>query len=158
LRCLCFLFRFCSLSQLLFLASFFVFFNALFVAFSGLGFVFLFFFFASLSLSFSEYGLSEDQSQIYTVAMDFAKEKMASQAEKWDQEEIFPVETLREAAELGFGAVYVSPDFGGSGLGRLDAALIFEALSTGCVSTTAYISIHKLVNRKTNICFYSVND
>ena len=56
---------------------------------------------------------------------------------------IFPVETLRKAAELGFGAVYTRPDYGGTGLSRLDAAIVFEALAEGCVSTTAYITIHK---------------
>ena len=53
------------------------------------------------------------------------------------------MEVCREAARLGFGGVYVREDVGGSGLSRLDAAVIFEALATGCVSTTAYISIHK---------------
>ena len=61
-------------------------------------------------------------------------------------QEIFPVDVCREAASLGFGGVYVREDVGGSGLTRLDAAVIFEALSTGCVSTTAYISIHKSVD------------
>ena len=60
---------------------------------------------------------------------------------------IFPVETLRKAAELGFGAVYTRPDYGGTGLSRLDAAIVFEALAEGCVSTTAYITIHKWVSR-----------
>merc|ERR1719394_2266197 len=64
---------------------------------------------------------------------------------KWDQEAIFPVETLRKAAELGFGAVYTSEDYGGTGLSRLDASIIFEALSTGCVSTAAYLTIHNMV-------------
>ena len=50
---------------------------------------------------------------------------------------------MRKAAELGFGAIYSRDDFGGTGLSRLDASIIFEALSQGCVSTTAYISIHK---------------
>ena len=58
-------------------------------------------------------------------------------------QQIFPVETMRKAAELGFGAIYTRPDFGGTGLSRLDASIIFEALSEGCVSTTAYITIHK---------------
>lgn len=58
-------------------------------------------------------------------------------------QEVFPVETMRKAAQLGFGGIYVQPDVGGSGLSRLDTSVIFEALSTGCVSTTAYISIHK---------------
>lgn len=53
------------------------------------------------------------------------------------------METIRKAAQLGFGGIYVQPDVGGSGLSRLDTSVIFEALSTGCVSTTAYISIHK---------------
>lgn len=58
-------------------------------------------------------------------------------------QEMFPVETMRKAAQLGFGGIYTHPDVGGSGLSRLDTSIIFEALSTGCVSTTAYISIHK---------------
>ena len=58
-------------------------------------------------------------------------------------QEMFPVDTMRKAAELGFGGIYVQPDVGGSGLSRLDTSVIFEALSTGCVSTSAYISIHK---------------
>jgi len=58
-------------------------------------------------------------------------------------QEIFPIETMRKAAQLGFGGIYVQPDVGGTGLSRLDTSVIFEALSTGCVSTTAYISIHK---------------
>ncbi len=64
---------------------------------------------------------------------------------KWDQESIFPVDTLRKAAELGFGAVYTSDEYGGTGLSRLDASIIFEALSTGCVSTAAYLTIHNMV-------------
>lgn len=58
-------------------------------------------------------------------------------------QEIFPVETMRKAAQLGFGGVYTQPDVGGSGLSRLDTSIVFEALSTGCTSTTAYMSIHK---------------
>ena len=56
---------------------------------------------------------------------------------------MFPVDTMRAAAALGFGAIYAKEDYGGTGLSRLDASVIFEALSQGCVSTTAYISIHK---------------
>jgi len=64
---------------------------------------------------------------------------------RWDQEEVFPVSVLRKAAELGFGALYTSPDHGGTGLSRLEASVVFEALSQGCVSTTAYITIHNMV-------------
>lgn len=59
------------------------------------------------------------------------------------KQEEFPVATLRKAASLGFGGIYVREDVGGSDLSRLDTSVIFEALSTGCVSTTAYLSIHK---------------
>ena len=58
-------------------------------------------------------------------------------------QEIFPVDTLKKAGELGFGAIYCKEENGGTGLNRMDASVIFEALSQGCVSTTAYISIHK---------------
>ena len=65
-------------------------------------------------------------------------------AREWDENEIFPVETLREAAALGFGGIYVKDDVGGSALSRLDATLIFEELAQGCTSTAAYISIHNM--------------
>ena len=88
-------------------------------------------------------GLNEDQLAIQELATNFAKNEMHPHMAKWDQEQIFPVETLRKAAELGFGAVYTRPDFGGTGLSRLEASVVFEALAQGCVSTTAYITIHK---------------
>ena len=90
--------------------------------------------------------LSEEQISFYDVAKDFALKKMAPNADKWDEEKIFPVETLQELAALGFGGIYVNPELGGSGLSRLDASLIFEALSQGCTSTSAFLSIHNMAN------------
>ncbi|XP_058049982.1 isobutyryl-CoA dehydrogenase, mitochondrial [Ahaetulla prasina] len=89
-------------------------------------------------------GLTEEQQEFQKVAFDFAAKEMAPHMAEWDEKEIFPVDTLRKAAQLGFGGIYVKPDVGGSGLSRLDTSVIFEALSTGCVSTTAYISIHNM--------------
>ena len=93
----------------------------------------------------SSAGLNEEQQQIQQMAKEFATKELLPNMSKWDQQEIFPIETLRKAAELGFGAVYTRPDYGGTGLSRLDAAIVFEALSEGCVSTTAYITIHNMV-------------
>ena len=90
--------------------------------------------------------LSEEQTAFYDMAKDFAVKKMAPNAEKWDEEKIFPIDTLRELAELGFGGIYVNPDLGGSGLSRLDSTLIFESLSHGCTSTAAFLSIHNKAN------------
>ncbi|XP_016308314.1 isobutyryl-CoA dehydrogenase, mitochondrial-like [Sinocyclocheilus anshuiensis] len=87
-------------------------------------------------------GLTDEQKEFQKVAFDFAANEMAPHMAEWDLKEIFPVEAMRKAAQLGFGGIYVNPDVGGSGLSRLDTSIIFEALSTGCVSTTAYISIH----------------
>ncbi|XP_063167349.1 isobutyryl-CoA dehydrogenase, mitochondrial isoform X2 [Candoia aspera] len=89
-------------------------------------------------------GLTEEQKEFQKVAFDFAAREMAPHMAEWDEKELFPVETLRKAAQLGFGGIYVKPDVGGSGLSRLDTSIIFEALSTGCVSTTAYLSIHNM--------------
>ncbi|XP_032905741.1 isobutyryl-CoA dehydrogenase, mitochondrial isoform X2 [Amblyraja radiata] len=89
-------------------------------------------------------GLSEDQKEFQKVAFGFAANEMAPHMTEWDQKEIFPVETMRKAAQLGFGGIYIRPDVGGSGLSRVDTSIIFEALSTGCASTTAYISIHNM--------------
>ena len=80
-----------------------------------------------------------------SLAQDFAMKELFPNMSTWDQEQIFPVPVLRRAAELGFGALYTRPDYGGTGLSRLDASVIFESLSQGCVSTTAYITIHKYI-------------
>ncbi len=81
----------------------------------------------------------EDQRAFQDVARQFARDEMEPHAAEWDENSFFPVETLRKAAELGFGGIYVGDDVGGSGLGRLDAAVIFEELAAGCTSTAAYI-------------------
>ncbi len=90
------------------------------------------------------FGLTEDQRAIQEMARRFAAEKLLPGAAHWDAEKIFPEAELREAAALGFGGIYVREDVGGSGLGRLDSALIFEELAAGCTSTAAYISIHNM--------------
>ncbi|XP_018414527.1 PREDICTED: isobutyryl-CoA dehydrogenase, mitochondrial [Nanorana parkeri] len=90
------------------------------------------------------FGLTEEQKEFQKVAFDFASKEMAPNMSLWDEKEIFPVDTMRKAAQLGFGGIYTGPDVGGSGLSRLDTSVIFEALSTGCVSTTAYMSIHNM--------------
>ncbi|CAH3014940.1 unnamed protein product [Porites evermanni] len=89
-------------------------------------------------------GLTDHQREFQKVAADFAKNELAPEMMKWDQEETFPVEVLKKLAALGFGAMYAKEDYGGSGLSRLEASVIFEALSSGCVSTTAYLSIHNM--------------
>ena len=91
-----------------------------------------------------DFELSEERRAIQDMARAFAAERMAPHAGDWDREQIFPVDVLREAAALGFGGIYVGEDVGGSGLGRLDSALIFEELSAACPSTAAYISIHNM--------------
>jgi alkylation response protein AidB-like acyl-CoA dehydrogenase len=93
---------------------------------------------------YSTFGLSDEQSAIRDMALSFAREKIAPWALDWDREKRFPVETLREAASLGMAAINVSQDIGGSGLRRSDAVLIFEALSTGCPTIAAYLSIHNM--------------
>jgi len=90
-------------------------------------------------------GLTEEQKEMQSLAQDFAMKELFPNMSTWDQEQIFPVPVLRRAAELGFGALYTRPDYGGTGLSRLDASVIFESLSQGCVSTTAYITIHNMV-------------
>ncbi len=90
------------------------------------------------------FALTDDQTAIREMAQGFAAEALAPHAVRWDEARHFPVEEMREAAALGMGGVYVSEDVGGSGLSRLDAALIFEALATGCPTVSAYISIHNM--------------
>ena len=90
--------------------------------------------------------LNEEQIAIQDMAQGFAAEKLAPYAMQWDEEKHFPVDTLREMAALGFAGIYLREDHGGAGLSRLDAALIFEALSGGCTSTAAYMTIHNMAS------------
>ena len=90
------------------------------------------------------FSLTEDQIAIRDMAASFAAESLAPHAVRWDEEKHFPVEEMRQAAALGMGGIYIRDDVGGSGLSRLDAAVIFEALSTGCPTVAAYISIHNM--------------
>src|SRR4029079_462292 len=92
-----------------------------------------------------QFELNEDQLQIQEMARKFTADAITPNAAEWDEKHIFPRDTIKEAAELGFGAIYVSEESGGIGLGRLEAALIFEALAYGCPSTSAFISIHNMV-------------
>jgi len=91
-----------------------------------------------------DFTLSDDQRAFQETARDFAHDEWLPYAPGWDQREEFPVEALRRAAALGFAGIYVHDQFGGTGLARLDAALIFEELATACVSTAAYLSIHNM--------------
>ena len=90
------------------------------------------------------FALPEDQIALRDTARAFAAEKIAPFALKWDEEKHFPVDTIRQAASLGMGGIYIREDVGGSGLTRLDAALVFEALAQGCPTVSAYISIHNM--------------
>ncbi len=90
------------------------------------------------------FALSDDQIAIREMAQGFAAETLAPDAVRWDEEKHFPIKEMREAAALGMGGVYIGEDVGGSGLSRLDAALIFEALAMGCPTISAYISIHNM--------------
>jgi alkylation response protein AidB-like acyl-CoA dehydrogenase len=91
-----------------------------------------------------DFDLTEEQRAIRLTAQEFADREFRPYAAEWDEKEILPLATLRRAAALGFGGIYVRDDVGGSALARLDAALIFEELATGCVSTAAYLSIHNM--------------
>ena len=91
-----------------------------------------------------DFELSDDQSTIRDMATSFAAEAIAPHALDWDQTKHFPVETLRAAAALGLAGITTREDLGGSGLGRLDAVLIFEALAKGCPTVAAFLSIHNM--------------
>src|SRR6185437_7834769 len=93
-----------------------------------------------------DFDLTEDERAVEDTARRFAKDRLAPFAAEWDAREFFPVETLREAAALGFAGIYVKSDVGGSEMSRLDAAIIMEELSAGCTSTAAFISIHNMAS------------
>src|SRR3954464_9483456 len=88
--------------------------------------------------------MTADHQAIVEVSRQFADEFLAPNAIDWDRTKHFPADTIRKGAELGLGGMYVREDVGGSGLTRLDAALIIEALATGCPSIASYLSIHNM--------------
>jgi alkylation response protein AidB-like acyl-CoA dehydrogenase len=91
-----------------------------------------------------QFELTEDQLAIQEMAQRFTADAITPYAAEWDEKHTFPRDTIRRAAELGFGSIYVSEPSGGIGLGRLEAALIMEAMAYGCPSTSAFISIHNM--------------
>ncbi|WP_062733499.1 acyl-CoA dehydrogenase family protein [Sphingobium abikonense] len=92
----------------------------------------------------TQFDLTEDQRAIQDMAQRFTADAITPFAAEWDEKHIFPRDTIKSAAELGFGGIYVSEASGGIGLGRLEAALIMEAMAYGCPSTSAFISIHNM--------------
>ena len=93
-----------------------------------------------------DFELNEDQRAFSDTAQQFAAERLAPMAAEWDEKQIFPKQVLREAGELGFLSLYTPEEQGGLGLSRLDSSIIFEQLSMGCTSTTAFMTIHNMVS------------
>ncbi len=93
-----------------------------------------------------DFSLTDDQRAIQEMALAFARDELAPHSAKWDEEKHFPVDVMRAAAGLGFAGIYVQEDVGGSALSRLDASIIFEALSYGDVPTAAYLTIHNMAS------------
>jgi isobutyryl-CoA dehydrogenase len=89
-------------------------------------------------------GLSEEQLEFYNVARSFADNELRPFAAKWDEEHSFPLETYKKFGDLGFAGIFVRDDVGGTGLSRVDTVAIVEALATGCVGTTAMLTIHNM--------------
>jgi alkylation response protein AidB-like acyl-CoA dehydrogenase len=91
-----------------------------------------------------QFDLTDDQRAIQEAARRFTADRITPFAAEWDEKHIFPRDTIKAAAELGFAAIYVREESGGIGLGRMEAALIMEAMAYGCPSTSAFISIHNM--------------
>lgn len=92
-----------------------------------------------------DFELNEDQIAFADMATVFARNELEPHAAEWDQTAFFPLEVIRKAGEMGFASIYAPEAVGGLGLSRLDASIIFERLSMGCTSTTAYLTIHNMV-------------
>ncbi len=91
-----------------------------------------------------DFNLTDDQIAFREAAAEFARKEMAPYAAQWDRESFFPVEVIKKAGELGFLGLYSPEKYGGLGLKRLDASMIFETMSKACTSTTAYMTIHNM--------------
>ncbi|MFK3890966.1 acyl-CoA dehydrogenase family protein [Sphingomonas sp. NPDC079357] len=93
-----------------------------------------------------QFDLTDEQREIQALAQRFTADRITPFAAEWDEKHIFPRDTIKAAAELGFAAIYVSEESGGINLGRLEAALIMEAMAYGCPTTSAFISIHNMAS------------
>ena len=91
-----------------------------------------------------DFALNEEQTAIFDMAHAFGQENIAPHAHQWEKDGTIPKELWPEVGALGFGGLYVSEDTGGAGLTRLDATLVFEALSMACPSVAAFLSIHNM--------------
>jgi acyl-CoA dehydrogenase len=94
----------------------------------------------------NQFELTDDQVAIQDMAIKFTADAITPFAAEWDEKSHYPVDVWKAAGELGFGAIYVSEESGGTGLGRLEAALIMEAMAYGCPATSAFISIHNMAS------------
>src|SRR5262249_62429297 len=92
-----------------------------------------------------DFELTEEQRAIKDTARAFARDEIMPFARQWDEDEHFPVDTLRQAAALGFAGLFVGADAGGSGLSRLDAPPVFRGLGQGRPPTPALLSIPNIV-------------
>ena len=88
--------------------------------------------------------MTEEQLSIQKLALDFAKQKLEPNAIQWDRKHYFPIDIVKEAANYGFGGIYVSNEYGGCQLKRLDSSVIFEALATGDIPITAFLTVHNM--------------
>jgi len=91
-----------------------------------------------------DFALSDEQEAVFDMARAFGAEHIAPHARTWEAEGTIPKDLWPRVAELGLAGIYVSEDHGGSGLSRLDATLVFEALSMSCASVAAFLSIHNM--------------
>ena len=94
----------------------------------------------------TQFDLTDDQRAIQEMAQRFTADAITPFAAKWDEDHVFPRDTIKAAAELGFASIYVSEASGGIGLGRLESALIMEAMAYGCPAVSAFISIHNMAS------------
>ncbi|MBS0283579.1 MAG: acyl-CoA dehydrogenase family protein, partial [Proteobacteria bacterium] len=94
----------------------------------------------------NQFDLTDDQREIQELARRFTADRITPFAAEWDETHHFPRDVIKAAADLGFAAIYVSEESGGINLGRLEAALIMEAMAYGCPATSAFVSIHNMAS------------
>ena len=94
----------------------------------------------------TQFSLTEDQLAIQEMAQKFTADAITPFAAEWDEKHIFPRDVIKQSADLGFGGIYISEESGGIGLGRLESAIIMEAMAYGCPATSSFISIHNMAS------------
>lgn len=88
------------------------------------------------------FDLTEDQLMIQQMVKDFAEKEIRPNVNKWDKDEIFPLETMKKMGELGLLGIFVPEEYGGSGFSYFEYATVLMELGKVCGGVGLSVAAH----------------